>query len=139
MNTTTIKNQKGFSMLEGIFSTMLLAVGLVGGMAVMQNATATTMNGDMNSTAVQLANAKIEEIMGDNEFQGYDAITDDSYSAETLSAPYQGFSRSVTVTEINSDDLTTEEVGSGLKKVDVMVSWGSDDSVTVTTMVVNYE
>jgi Tfp pilus assembly protein PilV len=139
MNMTTIKNQKGFSMLEGVFTTMLLAVGLVGGMAVMQNATATTLNGDMNSTAVQLANEKIEEIMGDNEFQGYDNITDENYDAETLSAPYQGFSRSVNVTEVDSDDLTTEEVGSGLKKVDVTVSWGSDDSVMVTTIVADYE
>lgn len=126
-------------MLEGIFSTMLLAVGLVGGMAVMQNATATTVNGDMNSTAIQLANEKIEEIMGDKAFQGYDSVTDENYQGESLSAPYYGFSRSVDVTEVSGDDLTTAEEGSGLKKIDVTVSWGNDDSVTVTSMVGDYE
>lgn len=139
MSTTTIKNQKGFSLLEEIFSTMILAVGLVGGMVVMHNATATTMNGDMNSMAIQLANYKLDEIMGDKEFQGYALVTDENYQSEDLSAPYQGFSRSVDVTEVNSDDLSTAEQGSGLKKVDVTVSWGNDESVTVTSMVVDYE
>lgn len=126
-------------MLEGTFSTMLLAVGLLGGMAVMQNVTATTMNGDMNSIAIQLANEKIEEVMADKSFQGYNVVADENYPGEELEAPYQGFSRNVTVTEVNSGDLTTEEVGSGLKKVDVTVSWGNGDSVTVNSMVGDYQ
>jgi Tfp pilus assembly protein PilV len=137
MNTG--KNQKGFSMLEGTFSTMLLAVGLFGGMTVMQNVTATTLNGDMNSIAIQLANEKIEEVMADKTFQGYNSVLDEEYPEEDLSAPYQGFNRLVNVTEVNDSDLITEEVGSGLKRVDVTVSWGGDDSVTVTSMVGDYE
>lgn len=126
-------------MLEGTFSTMLLAVGLLGGMAVMQNVTATTLNGDMNSIAIQLANEKIEEVMADKTFQGYASVLDEKYPKEDLSAPYQGFSRSVTVTEVDDGDLITEEPNSGLKRVDVTVSWGGDDSITVTSMVGDYK
>lgn len=139
----TIGCEKGFTILETILTTTILAAGLMGGMVVMQNAVARTANGDLNTIATQKANEKIEEILADNQFRGFDYITDGNYDGETLEE--YSFSRTVNVTEVSSDDLTSAEEGSGLKKVDVTVSWGSDNAnadhqqVTVSTLLSDYE
>lgn len=129
-------NQKGFTILENIMATVILGVGLLGGMMTMQNATLNTVRHDMATLATLLANEKIESILADNSLMGYDQVDSGSYPAENLQQAY-GMSRQVEVIEVSQDDLETEEEGSGLKKIAVTVSWGNSASqrVVVTTLV----
>lgn len=134
-----LKNSKGFTVLENILTVVVLSIGLMGSMVVMQNAALNTVNGDMNTIATQSANEKLEMIMADKTFQGYDFVTSDNYDSEVLQT--YGMSRSVSVTEVSVDDLTTPEENSGLKKVEVSVSWGEESYqvVNVSTLVSDYE
>lgn len=134
-----ILNQKGFTILESILTTALVAVGLMGGMLTMQNATLNTVNGDMNTVATQLASEKVDVIMADKSYNGYEFVSAENYPTEDLTAPYN-MDRTVTVTEVNAEDLNTPEIGSGVKKVAVTVSWGEKDnqSVTMISLVSNY-
>jgi len=136
----TVQNQKGFTLVENILTTTILGVGLMAGMMTMQNSLAHTVTGDMNTVATQKANEKIELIMADKSFVNYEYISSNSYGSETLDDSYN-MTRTVTVTEVNAEDLTTPEVSSGLKKVVVTVSWGSSatEQVVVSTLIADYE
>jgi len=131
-----LKSNKGFTIIENILTVTVVALGLMGGMIVMQNATAKTVNNDMTTIATQVANEKIEAIMADKEFSGYTTIIEDNYPTEGLSDPYN-FTRTTDINEVNAEDLTTSEESSGMKKVVVTVSWGDEDyhKVSVSTLV----
>lgn len=131
-----INNQRGSSLIDVVLTTLVLGVALFGGMLAMQTATAHSVDGDLNSIAVQLANEKIEEIMADAEYKGYDVVVDANYSPENLPDHYN-MTRSVRVTEVSESDLSTSSIGSGLKKIEVTVTWGVGgyQTVTLTTMV----
>ncbi|MBF0104327.1 MAG: hypothetical protein HQM16_03260 [Deltaproteobacteria bacterium] len=131
-----IRNQKGFSLLENILAAVLLSACLFGGMTVMQNVTANSVNIDLSSIATELANEKVEMVIADKTYNGFDVVETNYYQQETDLGAY-AMTRFVTVTEVDPDDLTTGVEGSGVKKVDVTVSWGSADHqrITVSTLI----
>ena len=135
-----LKNQKGFSFIEAILATVVLSFGMFGSLTLIQSATANSNYNDMRVVATNLATQKIEQIVSDKSFKGYDWIADENYTVEQLSASNAGFSRSVSVNEVDSSDLTTPEVGSGFKKVDISVTWGDEayESITVSSIVTDY-
>jgi hypothetical protein len=122
--------------VDVILTTAILGIALFGGMLAMQTATAHAVDNDLSSIATQLANEKIEEIMMDAQTQGYDYVSNDNYSSETI-ADHYNMTRTVAIVEVDEDDLSTASEGSGLKTVEVTVSWGvgSYETVTLTTMV----
>lgn len=115
---------------------MILATALITGLFVIQSVLASSVDQELNTIATQLANEKIEIILADRAFQGYDYIADENYENETL-VEYSNLSRSVTITEVNEDDLVTPEEGSGSKRVEVTVSWGNDvyQQVVISTLI----
>ncbi len=126
--------KRGFTILESILTVGILAAGLFGGLTVMQNSVAHTVNGDFNSIGMQLANERIEAIMADAEFRGYDFVIEVDNAADVNVSPeYPSITRVVTISEVNAADLTTHEEGSGIKKIDVTVSWGNRAHQNVTT------
>lgn len=132
-----LKSNKGFSLLEGVLSTALIGMLLTGATLVMQNSTLSTMNGDMNTIATQLANEKLENIIADKEFLGYTHLNQaTNYPNETLSGVYQGYERKVDIFEVDPSDLSTPMVGSGVKRVEVKVIWGTESyqKVKVSTV-----
>lgn len=136
----TIKDQKGFSMVEAVLSSVLLGVGLLAGLLIFETAAANTLYSDFTTIAIQTANHKLEEIMADKESSGYAAITEGNYPDEDLVAPYL-LKRDITIYEVSSADLYTPEVGSGLKRVEVFVCWddcSNSHSVTVATLLADY-
>lgn len=136
----TIKNQKGFSLVEAVLSSVVLGVGLLAGLLVFETAAANTLYSDFTTIATQTANQKLEEIMADKESAGYDAITEGNYADEDLTTPYV-LQRDITIYEVSSADLNTAEPGSGLKKVEVFVCWddcSDSHSVAVTTLLADY-
>lgn len=135
-----LKDKSGFSFLEAVMTTLFLSVGLWGGVAMFMNATSNSAYSDFRVMATGLANEKIEMIINDKMNQGFDYIDEANYDAENMEAPYTGFSRSVTVTEVDSTDFITPSEGSGYKRVDVTVVWGPEayETITVSTIVSNY-
>ncbi|MBU0506188.1 MAG: hypothetical protein ABII18_03130 [bacterium] len=131
-----LRNNKGFSLIESALTTVILSTALITSLFVIQGMLIGSVDQELNTIATQLANEKIEIILADKEFQGYDYITDDSYENETLTE-YSNLSRTVTITEVNEDDLKTPEEDSGSKKVEVTVSWGNEayQQVTISTLI----
>ena len=133
--------QAGFTLIETILTTLLLGIGLMGSLNLLQSSANASLENDARVTASHLADEKIETIIGDKTFQGYDFITAANYPDESpLDDPYDSYTRSVTITEVDGSDLTTASAGSGIKKADVTVSWGESayQSVTVSTIVTDY-
>lgn len=132
--------QSGFTFLEIVLTTSLLAVGFWGGFALLQNTTNNSLENDLRVMASQLASQKIETIIADKSFVSYDWVDPNNYPPENLAAPYSGFTRTVDVLEVSPNDLSTAQPGSGYKKVDVIVSWGNlpSEAIRVTTLLTNY-
>jgi Tfp pilus assembly protein PilV len=122
-----IKNQKGFTIIETVLTTVLLSVGLLGSMQLFFSANTSSLENNFRVTASQLANEKIETIIADKTFRGYDYLVNSNYPFETMSTPDTGFTRQVDIMEVSPTDLSTVETGSGYKKVGVIVRWGTLD------------
>ena len=77
---------------------------------------------ERHTKAYFLAIEKMEEIIADrhSSLRGYSYLDTANYPDESLSG---GYSRSVTFTEVSSTDLSTEQSGSGYKKISVTVSY----------------
>lgn len=139
-----IKNQNGFSLLEASMSSLILGFVFFVGVVTMNNATIASANLDSRAIASQFANEKIEVIMADNYLNPnkYDYIVEDNYPSETLTYGNtdDAFTRTVEIAEVNPNDLNAPQVGSGMKRVDIKVSWGDKDyqKVDVTTLVTDY-
>jgi prepilin-type N-terminal cleavage/methylation domain-containing protein len=134
-----IQNSRGFTLLEATLTMVVLGVGLTGSVMIFDSVNTTTMNGDIRVVASQLANEKIESILADKAFDGYDAVTSNAYANEQLDGDFTGYTRSVEIIEVCSTDLETPTVGSGIKQVNVTVSWGDEDTetLTISTLVAN--
>ncbi|MDO8518977.1 MAG: prepilin-type N-terminal cleavage/methylation domain-containing protein [Deltaproteobacteria bacterium] len=135
-----LKNKKGFSLIEAILTITLLSLGLAGGLTLFQNSTDNSLMKDNRVIASQLASEKLESIILDKTFQGYDFIDETNYPDEDLADPFDAFSRSVIIEEVQAADLTTPEVGSGYKRIDVQVTWGVEgyQTITVSTVLTDY-
>ena len=135
-----LKNQRGFSLIEAVLTITLLAIGFAGGLALFTNSTDNSLLKDYRVIASQLASEKLELIILDKTFQGYDYVDAVNYPDEDLADPYDNFTRTVTVEEVQSADLTTPEANSGYKRVDVQVTWGAEtyQTITVSTVLTEY-
>lgn len=138
-----LKNSAGFSFVEAILTTVVLAVGLWGGLALLHNATSHSINNDYRIIGIQLANKKLEIIIADKTFRGYDWIDESNYPTEILADPYSGFTRSITVTEVDPADFNDTQnpvADSGYKRVDVQVTWGTEphQKIIMSTVLSSY-
>lgn len=132
--------QRGFSLVEAVLTVLILAIGFMGSLVVTQNITLNALNSNKNIVGVQLANEKLETIMADKQFRGFSYVDNSHYIIESLTPPYNGYSRSVNIVEVQPADLLTPMTGSGIKKVIVTVVWGSlsHQKTVVTGMVSKY-
>lgn len=134
------RNQSGFAFVELILTIMVMSVGLASGYVLMDNSLVNSVQSEANVVASQLANEKLEQIISDKSTGGYDALSSNDYPVETLDAPYQNYSRMVTIQEVSGNDLSTPQAGSGLKRVTVSVTWGEEDyeTINVVTILTDY-
>lgn len=109
-----LKNNKGTTLLEGVFAIVIMTFGFLTILHFLQGMIVTTLDSDGQMVGDQLAQKEMEIIMRDKEFKGYNFIVVENYPARPFPNPYNGFARQVTITE-------TEP---GLKMVDVEVTWG---------------
>ena len=129
-----LKNNKGFSLIEVILASVIISLGLLGGVFTLQNSLISSVNRDLNTVAAQLANEKVAMILADNYFKGYEyTVNDVNYPNEQFDGSFSGFTftRKVSIEEVDPDDLETPLAGSGINKIDVTVNWGAEDFQTV--------
>ncbi|MBT3182323.1 MAG: type II secretion system protein [Deltaproteobacteria bacterium] len=129
--------QKGFTIIELLLAVVIISTGLVGIMSLFDNATRGAMQLDLNVIAANLAHEKLEEIVLDKVTNGYATLSDASYSFENPVTDFNAYTRNVTITEVDPQDLSTTQAGSGYKRVDVTVSWGNG-FVMIPTVLSNY-
>lgn len=125
-------NQKGFTLLETILTLVILSVGIFGAMLTTQNAAANSVSDDCKTIALFLANEKMEEIISDKAFKGYQYVLTNDYSSDSNS----GYTKSISIQEVQAQDLTTSSSGSGYMKVVVSVAWGTKnyEKVQIATL-----
>lgn len=133
-------NQSGIALIELILTMVILAISMVGGFILLQNVVSTNAESDFNVVASQFANEKLEEVVAAKTFTGYAGLDNADFPAETMAAPYQNFTRTVNIYEVDPVDMTTALGGSGYKKVTVNVVWGTQtyETINVVTVLTNY-
>ncbi len=141
----TIHNSKGFTILDLIFSIVILSIGFAGLARIFSSAlnpsgTAGGTGQPMIVSATNLEQEKLEKIIADKAYSGYSAITSVNYPSEDLtSLGYPGWTRTTTIQYVQSDLTTTSASDVGYKKVTVTVTVpGVATPKTLSTVVSNW-
>jgi len=118
--------QKGFTLIETMIAIFIITVGIVAVLQMFPLSIQTAKSAEMATVASQLGQEKIEEIIS----KSYADIS--SESTTTLSSPFEAYAREVKVTcfDPNGDGLFPDCPDTGIKKIEVIISWKSPLGVT---------
>ncbi|MBU1917179.1 MAG: hypothetical protein ABII18_03145 [bacterium] len=131
-----LRNNKGISLIETTLAIVIVSTALLAGLSLLQGNVVASVQYERTTIATHLANEKLEGILADKEFRGYSYATNTlNYPTETLIDDFAGFTREVIITEVDATDLTTPQTGSGLNKIDIVVTWSNNSQVIITTLV----
>lgn len=131
--------QRGFTIVDTILMMMIVGIGLSGIIMFFANTNREVLDSNFTVMASALAQERVEQVVADRGSQGYAAVTQNTYPAEpNMAAPFAGFSRTTTVTEVDPANPNAALVGSGLKRIDVQVAWNGGQTVSLSTMVGNW-
>lgn len=137
----TYKKKTGFTLVEVLLTIVIISTGLFGLMSLFNNATRDVMAGDINLMATYLAQERLEQLISDKVYLGYDYVVNENY---TTSAPASVgnnfFTRSFNIYEVGSGDLITPEADTGFKRIEMTVSWGlsAGERITIPTLITDY-
>lgn len=81
---------------------------------------------DQRLIANELVKERLSTILVDCKTRGYHWLTESHYPCEVLNNSHKGFTRTVSIMEVNPHDPSTEQRGSGFKQVSVRVMWGPE-------------
>jgi prepilin-type N-terminal cleavage/methylation domain-containing protein len=120
-------NAKGFTLIEVILVIVILAIAIPSLISAVSFMTARQVNTIGTTIAADLAQEKMEEIMGDrmNAARGYGYIvTGVHYPAETpMAAPFGNYNRTVNIICVTAADLNTSVAcTTDYKRIQVTVS-----------------
>ena len=141
MNCATTNRQKGFTLIELALTIVIIAVGLFGMMILFDNVTRGAMEGDLNIISMYLGREKMEKVVFDKVYSGYDYVNMANYaSSEAVQIGNNNFIRDLSIYEVSKQDLATPLVDSGFKRIDVTVKWGTTplQRITVSTVLADY-
>jgi len=135
-----MKGRSGFTLIEAVLTMTVLALGLTGVMTLYHRTVARYDEVEKWLIAEELARAKVEQIVFDKKFRGYDYIVSANYPAsEDLSlSGFAGMTRAINIAEVDGIDLTTSRFGSGYKKVTIDVSVLGGPTVNLVTLVTQW-
>ncbi len=134
------RRRTGFTLIELVLTIVVISVGLLGVLALFENAVRGAALADINVIAAHLAREKLEQIVHDKVRFGYAALDETLYPAESFSGDFSSYARSTTIDEVSNADFLTPEVASGYKRVEVTVSWGAAANmhITIPTVLADY-
>jgi len=135
---------KGVTLIEAVLMIALIGAGLLGVMYVFSGTTKSSLVADQTVVASNLAKEKLEQIIADRANKGYPVTIAANYSDGNLPPPYDQYSRTVTIIEVDpdvdggDDDFLDPQNGSGYARVTVTVSWSGGYSVKLETLLADY-
>lgn len=134
------QNTRGFTLVDTILMMVVVGIGVSGLMAYFISVNRQAMNSNMTVAASVLAQERIDQVVAAKVYQGYNFVVAANYPNENLGGAFAGYSRTTQIQEVNPADLTTAQVGSGLKRIDITVQWSAApaDRVILTTLVTQY-
>ncbi|MBI2343771.1 MAG: type II secretion system protein [Deltaproteobacteria bacterium] len=132
--------RRGFTLVDSILMMLVVGIGMAGLMAYFTSVNQQMLDGDMTVKASVLAQEKMDQVIADKMYQGYNTILNANYPQEALVGDFTGFTRTTAIQEVDPNDLITPLAGSGLKRINITVGWGNAaaQQITVTTLVTTY-
>jgi prepilin-type N-terminal cleavage/methylation domain-containing protein len=141
--------ENGFTLIETVITLVVLSIAAIGVLSVFTVGIKGSANPLVAEQAVQLAQEKMDMIIGDRENPavgfGFSHIVPGSYPAESAgSFGFAGFSRTTTIICVDATTLNTNNgqappcTISGYTHVAVTVANTLISSVSVETIVTNY-
>lgn len=140
-------HSKGFSLIETIITLVVLSIAAVGVLSVFSATSRGSADPLILSQATQLAQEKMDVIIGDREDpgRGFAWVVPANYPAESPVAGFPDFNRNVTIFCVNAADLNASVGAPGAggcasryTHVAVTVAHAVEGTVTVDTAVTNY-
>jgi len=120
----SLNNNAGISMLEVVITIAVIAIGIMALTQLFPTSLTSTKTANHETTAVNLAEAKLEEMMSIT----YDEIPVGTIEAKTRLATstdnwlYE-YQRQTVVTYVEGENLSTSISDTGLKKITTTVYW----------------
>lgn len=133
MSTFTRRRQRGFTLIECLVASAVLAIGLITLLRVQPELRAHAETARQRSEAVRLAQQDLEGLRGFTSLEGHAAIASHAYTQESddLGSPRYALERRV------------DAAWPGVWTVDVRVAWtdgrGEDQQVTLSTVIAAHE
>ena len=111
---------KGFTILETMVAILILTIGIIAVLQVFPWCSNIQKSNEMENQAIFLAQEKMEEEI----FKTYENVQVGVILENSLSFPYERFSRETKITYVNA---SLEEISSdvGIKKIEITVEWNS--------------
>lgn len=125
----------GFTLIETILTLLIIGIGLFGIMTLFQNMSFQMYHADLQVIAADFAQQKVEQLVAQKAFNGYNTIVSQPNEAVT-SGPHT-FTRTTLVEFINPSTMALSVVDTGYKRITIQVSWAGNAGVTLVTLVTN--
>lgn len=128
---------KGFTLIEAVLTLSVLAGGVFGVLVLYQQNIARSNEMEQTLVATELAQEKLEQIILDKKYQLYAYVIPANYLAsEDLTAQgFPGYTRTISILEVNPSDMISAQTNSGYKKITVSVAVTGGLTVTLDTLV----
>ncbi len=119
--------QAGLTMVELIVTLIFIGIALTALLSSFSTSVVKSTNSEALTLAVQLAEAKLEQIESDKSGRGYPFIINENYPEETAPDGYEGYTRGVNIVEYQD-----------YKEITVTVSHPDMETVAISTILANY-
>jgi len=140
MSRALLRSKQGISLVESILALLILSLGIFAYISLFAEMSTATIEDELASTASRLANQKLEEVLATKANLGYGEINIGTTN-ENITYANHAYVRQTVVNYVNVSDLQTlSGSDTGIKKVDVTVSWSdrSARQIQLTSVVANY-
>lgn len=140
INPKKARDNRGFSVIEALVVISILSVTIFFIVSIFPSGLANSQFAVSETTAVNLAQSKIEEIVG-TSYGDLQVGTTTEATLANLDPDFFGFKR-ITVIKYVDENLNDSLVNNGLKKARVLIYWfdpkKATSSVTLSTIIVKH-
>lgn len=144
------RETEGFTLIEIILTMIIISIAVLTLVSSIGVTTSRGLNAEVMSTAQQLAQEKLEELIATKRNSGYSTTPqlDIGTTIETLTGAFANYTQQVEICNVDaslgSPDCTPPDNGSGYKRITVEVNYTqglpnlpADDLVRLVTVVTN--
>ncbi len=120
-------SEAGFTMVELVVTLIFIGIALTALLSSFSTSVVKSTDSETLTLAVELAEAKLEQIQSDKSGRGYPYIVSENYPDENNPDGYEGYTRQVQITAYQD-----------YKEVTVSVSHPDMETVSISTILANY-